>query len=49
LRAGAVLTVTVTKPGSFGMVKKLTVKRNKRPTLTTSCLTLDSKAKAPCS
>jgi hypothetical protein len=49
LRAGAVLTVTVTKPGSFGMVKKLTVKRNKRPTLTTSCLSPDSKATAPCS
>ena len=32
LRAGTVLTVTVTKPGAFGMVKTLTVKKNKRPT-----------------
>jgi hypothetical protein len=48
LRAGTVLTVTVTKPGFFGMVKKLTVKKNKRPTLSTSCLQPDSKAKAAC-
>jgi hypothetical protein len=48
LRAGAVITVTVTKPGAFGMVKKLTVKRNKRPALSTTCLQPNSKAKAPC-
>jgi hypothetical protein len=40
--------VTVTKPRFFGMVKKLTVKTNKRPTLTTTCLQPDSKAKATC-
>ncbi|HEY6891055.1 MAG TPA: hypothetical protein VI300_24845 [Solirubrobacter sp.] len=48
LRAGTVLTVTVTKPGSFGMVKTLTVKKNKRPTISTSCLRPDSKTKAAC-
>jgi hypothetical protein len=50
LRPGAVLTVTVTKPGSFGMVKKLTVKKNKKPTLSTTCLQPNSTtAKASCS
>ena len=50
LRAGAVITVTVTKPGSFGMVKKLTVKKNKKPVLTTSCLQPNSTtAKTSCS
>jgi hypothetical protein len=49
LRAGAAITVTVTRPGSFGMVKKLTVKKNKKPVLTTSCLQPDSAtAKASC-
>jgi hypothetical protein len=49
LRAGAVLTVTVTKPGSFGMVKKLTVKKNKKPVLSTTCLQPNSTtAKASC-
>ncbi|MDA0159135.1 hypothetical protein OM076_02565 [Solirubrobacter ginsenosidimutans] len=50
LRAGAVLTVTVTKPGSFGMVKTLAVKKNKKPILSTSCLQPNSStAKASCS
>ena len=50
LKAGAVLTVTVTKPGSFGMVKKLAVKKNKKPVLTTTCLQPNSStAKASCS
>jgi hypothetical protein len=50
LRAGAVVTVTVTKPGSFGMVKKLTVKKNKNPVLSTTCLQPNSStAKASCS
>ena len=50
LRAGTVLTVTVTKPGSFGMAKKLKVRAFKRPTTTTTCLQPGSKtAKAPCS
>ena len=50
LRAGTVLTVTVTKPGSFGMAKKLKVRAIKRPTTTTTCLQPGSKtAKAPCS
>jgi hypothetical protein len=50
LRAGAVITVTVTKPGSFGMVKKLAVKKNKKPVLSTTCLQPNSStAKASCS
>jgi hypothetical protein len=50
LRAGAVITVTVTKPGSFGMVKKLAVRKNKKPVLTTTCLQPNSStAKASCS
>jgi hypothetical protein len=48
LRAGTVLTVTVTKPDSFGMVKKLTVRANKRPTITTTCLQPNSKSRARC-
>jgi hypothetical protein len=48
LRAGTVLTVTVTKPGSFGMVKKVKIRRNRRPTITTTCLQPNSKASAPC-
>ena len=48
LRAGTVLTVTVTKPGSFGMVKKVTMRKNKRPAITTTCLQPNSKASAPC-
>lgn len=49
LRAGTVLTVTVTKPGSFGMVKKFTVRANNRPKITETCLKPDSKtARAAC-
>jgi hypothetical protein len=48
LRAGTVITVKVTKPGFFGMVKKLTVKANKRPTISTSCLQPNSKTSAAC-
>jgi hypothetical protein len=50
LKPNAVITVTVTKPGAFGMVKKLTVKKNKKPVLTTTCLQPNSTtAKASCS
>jgi hypothetical protein len=50
LKPGAVLTVTVTKPGSFGMVKTLTVKKNRKPVLGTTCLQPSSAtAKASCS
>lgn len=49
LRAGTVLTVTVTKPGSFGMVKTFTVRANKRPQITTRCLQPGSRtARASC-
>jgi len=49
LKPGAALVVTVTKPGFFGMVKTLTVKKNKKPVLTTTCLQPNSTtAKASC-
>jgi hypothetical protein len=48
LSAGTVLTVTVTKPGSFGMVKKFTVRARKRPQITESCLAPNSTSRASC-
>jgi hypothetical protein len=49
LRAGTVLTVTVTKPGSFGMVKTFTVRASTRPRITERCLQPNSKtARATC-
>jgi hypothetical protein len=50
LKPNAKITVTVTKPGSFGMIKTLTVKKNKKPAVGTSCLQPNSTtAKASCS
>ena len=50
LRAGTVLRVTVTRPGSFGMVKTFKVRANQRPAITTSCLQPNSKtSRASCS
>jgi hypothetical protein len=50
LRAGAVLTVTVTKPAAFGIVKKLVVRRDRGPSITERCLQPGSKtARAACS
>ena len=47
---GTVLTVTVTKPGSFGMVKTFTVRAGKRPKIAERCLRPNSKtARAACS
>ena len=43
-----VLTVTVTKPGSFGMVKTFTVRANQRPSIAERCLAPDSRARASC-
>ena len=43
LRVGTVLKVTVTKPGSFGMVKTFKVRANQRPLITTTCLEPNSK------
>jgi hypothetical protein len=38
LRPGAKITVRVTKPGTTGAVKVLTIRRNKPPLITTLCL-----------
>jgi hypothetical protein len=43
LRAGTVLTVTVTKPGAFGIVKTVTVRANKGPAISEKCLQPGSK------
>ena len=48
LRAGTVLTVTVTKPGTFGMVKTFKVRANKRPSISERCLAPDSRSRASC-
>ena len=48
LRAGTALKVTVTKPGSFGMVKTFKVRANQRPLITTTCLQPNSKSRASC-
>ncbi len=48
LRVGTVLKVTVTKPGSFGMVKTFKVRANQRPLITTTCLQPNSKSRATC-
>jgi hypothetical protein len=49
LRVGTVLKVTVTKPGSFGMVKTFKVRATQRPLITTTCLQPNSKSRASCS
>ena len=46
LRAGTVLTVTVTRPGAVGRVKTLTVRTNRRPLTRTTCLRPNSKIRA---
>ena len=38
VKSGAKITVTVTKPGTIGVVKVLTIKRGKAPVLSTKCL-----------
>ena len=50
LRAGTVLTVTVTRPAAVGRVKTLTVRTNRRPLTRTTCLRPNSKtARVSCS
>jgi hypothetical protein len=39
LRAGAKLTIKVTKPGTIGMSKMITIRPGKRPTIATKALT----------
>ena len=48
LRAGTVIEVRVTKPNTIGAVKRLTVRRNKNPTITTRCLPPGAKRPARC-
>jgi hypothetical protein len=48
LPVGTVLTVTVTKPATTGMVKKLTVRARKAPSITTSCLKPGAKKPTRC-
>lgn len=49
LRPNTRLTVTVTKPGAFGMVKQFTIRSSKRPHVRTTCLQPNSKtARAAC-
>ena len=48
LRAGTVIEVRVTKPNTIGAVKRLTVRRNRNPTITTRCLPPGAKRPARC-
>ena len=48
LRAGTVIEVRVTKPNTIGAVKRLTVRRNKNPTITTRCLPPGAKRPVRC-
>jgi len=47
LKAGTKLTVRVTRPGALGVVKTLTIRAAKRPTVATACLNLEGR-RAPC-
>ena len=50
LRAGTVLTVTVTRPGAVGRVKTLTARTNRRPLTRTTCLRPNARsARVSCS
>jgi len=48
LRAGTVIEVRVTKPGTIGAVKRLTVRRGKNPTIATRCLPPGAKRPVRC-
>ena len=48
LRAGTVIEVRVTKPGTIGAVKRLTVRRGKNPTIKTICLLPGAKKATKC-
>jgi hypothetical protein len=48
LKAGAVIEVRVTKPGSIGRVFVATIRRKKRPKLTTQCLPPGASRPAAC-
>jgi hypothetical protein len=48
LRAGTVIEVRVTKPGTIGAVKRLTVRNGKNPTITTRCLPPGAKKPSRC-
>jgi N-acetylneuraminic acid mutarotase len=46
LKAGSVITVTVSKPGAVSMIKTLTIRKRKAPRLTTRCQAPGAKAAA---
>jgi hypothetical protein len=48
LRTGTTLTVTVTKPGMNGQVKKLVIQKGKAPRVTTSCIADKTNKAIPC-
>lgn len=48
MRAGAVVTVAVTKPNAIGSIKVLTVRRAKAPSVGTRCLAPGAKKSVPC-
>jgi hypothetical protein len=49
LGVGTVLTVSVTKPDSIGIVKTIAIRRSKAPKVTTSCLQPGAKNASRCS
>jgi hypothetical protein len=48
LKAGNVITVTVSKPGAINAVKLLTVRAAKKPLITTKCLPPGAKSPVAC-
>ena len=48
LRVGTTLTITATRPDSFGKVKQIRVRAGRGPQITTTCLRPDSKTRTRC-
>ena len=48
LKAGTVLEILVSKPGAIGAVKRLTIRKGKKPTLTSRCLPPGAKKSVAC-
>ena len=48
LRGGTVIEVRVTKPGAIGAVKRLAIRRGKRPTIKSLCLPPGARAPVRC-
>ena len=49
IKAGTTITVTVTRPGEIGAVKKLVVRAGRNPKITTRCLKPGAKKPGSCS